>query len=375
LKIPPHAFAAVDLVHTNIPSTIHHSPQRKGNREMRDLSETPFMVDQRADSAKNSAQQDMYDRHTSSSGLLHTSPAMHRLFSDESIAMAHDALERICEAGMPAGGLPGEASMTPLSGAQTPYEAKMSFSKSCFECTRIPGLRLLELAQILRRRSNCSRGALLVAVMLMARYLQRSGTAPTLAVMHRLYSACLHVGMKAHSDMFYRNAQFAKIVGLEVGELYQQEIEVLEGTHWRVLVTYDDLERMITRIRDGVRSGCTPDLSLFSEAPASPHGPSLPSFDVSASVSRQLLTVPDSTNPFGSFGTTPQDSMVLEEIEDGAHLPPAPGLPGVTCSMALQASSSGSQSFSESPQLPKIAVTSSPTDVDSVFQGPCASSG
>jgi hypothetical protein len=54
----------------------------------------------------------------------------------------------------------------------------------------------------------------------------------TAHMMHRLYVACLQVGMKAHSDVYYRNDAFARIAGVSLAEMNRLEEAVVHGLNW-----------------------------------------------------------------------------------------------------------------------------------------------
>jgi hypothetical protein len=105
-----------------------------------------------------------------------------------------------------------------------------------FQSRTLPKLSLFELGFALNKSSQCGGDALMVALVLMWRYCVSSSTRPTAHMMHRLYVACLQVGMKAHSDVYYRNDAFARIAGVSLAEMNRLEEAVVHGLNWQLIV-------------------------------------------------------------------------------------------------------------------------------------------
>jgi hypothetical protein len=82
--------------------------------------------------------------------------------------------------------------------------------------------------------------------------------------MHRLYVACLQVGMKAHFDTYFRNDTVAKLAGISNLEMNLLEAEVMRGLHWSVQVTRKQIDQLVRSPENAIAStvaACTFDAS------------------------------------------------------------------------------------------------------------------
>jgi hypothetical protein len=86
--------------------------------------------------------------------------------------------------------------------------------------------------------------AALVALILMLRYCATTRIKPTALMMHRLYVACLQVGMKAHFDNCLRNNALATLAGISNQEMNSLEAEVVHGLRWSLQVTREQIDQL-----------------------------------------------------------------------------------------------------------------------------------
>jgi hypothetical protein len=100
-------------------------------------------------------------------------------------------------------------------------------------------LPLSQLAAALKQHARCSDYDLLIAVVLCARYEATQRLPATRHMMHRLFVAALLASLKAHSDCFPRNKDYARIAGIDALELMRLEAMFIDGIGWRCTVILD----------------------------------------------------------------------------------------------------------------------------------------
>jgi len=228
--------------------------------------------------------------------------------NDDAVRAASDAFQELCERNTRCiAGLAHDASVvgTPMPPSEKP---------TCFHSRQVPGLSLHALATAMHRNSRCGAAAQLVAIVLMARYCDGTGIVPTAHLMHRLYVACLHVGIKAHCDQYYRADHFAYFAGIDTRELLRQEVEVLRGAQWQVQVNAPQLHHMVEVVKS---KRVPPTLQWFTETVASFGRVATPGLDAERSPSSQR-----SLSTEGSL-----DDLDVLAAEATAKVPPAPALP------------------------------------------------
>jgi len=100
------------------------------------------------------------------------------------------------------------------------------------------GMSLFDLACTMQRVTKCNDEAILVALTLACRY-SHLGTPVSRHMMHRLFVACLQLGLKTHNDEFFTNAAYARVAGVLPAEMNRLELGLLKGLDWRccVLIT------------------------------------------------------------------------------------------------------------------------------------------
>jgi hypothetical protein len=138
------------------------------------------------------------------------------------------------------------------SGTQVPEH--VGEPVTVFHSKILPKMSLFELGCALNRSARAGEEALLVTLALMTRYCATTATKPTAHMMHRLYVACLQVGMKAHSDIYFRNDAFAKLAGISYLEMNRLEAEVIRGLHWSVQVTREQIDELVRCPVDAIAS-------------------------------------------------------------------------------------------------------------------------
>jgi hypothetical protein len=117
-----------------------------------------------------------------------------------------------------------------------------------FHSRVVPGMSLYELACALRQYTRCDEGALVVAVVLFMRHCERTSLRPTLHMMHRLYVACVQVGIKAHSDRFPCNKTFARIAGITLQEMNRLETTLVVALDWNVQVRRNHIAAAVQQL-------------------------------------------------------------------------------------------------------------------------------
>jgi hypothetical protein len=105
-----------------------------------------------------------------------------------------------------------------------------------FHSRLVSRLSLWRFATALATHTRCDLETTLVALVLFTRYCDTMSLRPTLHMMHRLYVACLQVGLKAHSDAFLKNSAYARVAGITLEELNRLEYTLLQALHWQVQV-------------------------------------------------------------------------------------------------------------------------------------------
>jgi hypothetical protein len=124
-----------------------------------------------------------------------------------------------------------------------------SWPRSVFDSAAPLRLSLFDLANTVYTHTYCGPESLLIGLVLMARYERFTGLPILPSNLHRLFATCVHVGLKLHSDFFFDNARFATIVGLQLSDLNNLEVELLRGLAWSVWVQSDALSTICTDLR------------------------------------------------------------------------------------------------------------------------------
>jgi hypothetical protein len=135
------------------------------------------------------------------------------------------------------------------SASGLPTEAPANEPLTVFHSKFLPNLSLFELSTALGRASKCGSEELLIALVLMCRYVATTRTRVTAHMMHRLYVVCLQMAMKAHSDVYYRNDAFARLAGITFLELNRLEAALITALNWSLQVTREEIELMALRPR------------------------------------------------------------------------------------------------------------------------------
>jgi hypothetical protein len=129
---------------------------------------------------------------------------------------------------------------SPRSPATRRQEAPLSEPVTYFHSRLVPALSLYDLGAALNHGAGCGDEAMLVALVLTDRYCGTARVKPTAHMMHRIYVACLQVGLKTHCDMFLKNSVFADIAGVSLTELNCCEAALLAGLNWKSLVSSEE---------------------------------------------------------------------------------------------------------------------------------------
>jgi hypothetical protein len=196
----------------------------------------------------------------------------------------HEALQRLCAANteryrqLDAAAVNGTLKATPLVGGSSPTsdgdyvatppsmstsppnalsstrvaaptaEAPRSEPLTFFHSRVVPTMSLWSLAKALDQHTSCGEECLLIALVLFSRFCEVANLLPTAHMMHRLYVACLQVGLKAHSDRFPSNKSLARIAGITLQEMNRLEQSLVHGMDWNVQVRRNQVEAAIRKI-------------------------------------------------------------------------------------------------------------------------------
>ena len=158
------------------------------------------------------------------------------LFSVSDIAAAHDAVEAAASTNTSSYTINKNNTTIPAPAPELVQEPTNRFSSKI-----VPPLPLLQLGAIMGRSTACGDEQLMVALVLLVRYCETTGTALTMKMMHRMYIAALHVAIKTHCDRYFRNDAFAMLAGVPPAELNLLEAELIRGVDWRCLVESNQL--------------------------------------------------------------------------------------------------------------------------------------
>jgi hypothetical protein len=140
---------------------------------------------------------------------------------------------------------PSRFARLPVPKAVTLSSVPLNEPVTVFHSRTLPALSLFELGCEINQRIKCGEECLLIALVLMRRYCDKAKVQPTAHMMHRLYITCLHVGIKAHSDEFFTNAAFARVVGIEPRELIVLERELVATLGWKLQVNQEQIAAII----------------------------------------------------------------------------------------------------------------------------------
>jgi len=126
-----------------------------------------------------------------------------------------------------------------------------------FDSSQVPGITIQNYLKRLQATFRCSDAALVGALILMDRFLERcesAGKEPrrvTKLNVHRLYFACLIITVKYNEDLIYGNNHYAKAGGIQVREVNRMERHLLVCLDYDLRVQpeqYDFYESVLLRM-------------------------------------------------------------------------------------------------------------------------------
>jgi hypothetical protein len=101
--------------------------------------------------------------------------------------------------------------------------------------------------------------ACVAALVLLERYAERVRPVEA-TMMHRLFVGCAVVAMKSVQEFFPRNSYVAGRMGIGRWEVNRLEAAVLRDLDWRVVVTLEELDRIVLR-------RCATDITTLCDSP------------------------------------------------------------------------------------------------------------
>jgi hypothetical protein len=157
----------------------------------------------------------------------------HSKLLSSTIVRATNAFEQSCEDNTQA-----YAVLAAAKGASSTSSSDVPFANepiTVFHTREHISMPLGDLAVTMQRITRCEDEALVIALTLCIRY-GRSSLPVTRQMMHRLFVAALHVGLKTHSDSYLTNTCYARAAGVSTREMNRLEAEFLKALDWNVTI-------------------------------------------------------------------------------------------------------------------------------------------
>eukprot|EP00672_Neobodo_designis_P027790 CAMPEP_0174826752 /NCGR_PEP_ID=MMETSP1114-20130205/197_1 /TAXON_ID=312471 /ORGANISM="Neobodo designis, Strain CCAP 1951/1" /LENGTH=214 /DNA_ID=CAMNT_0016060313 /DNA_START=92 /DNA_END=736 /DNA_ORIENTATION=+ len=151
-----------------------------------------------------------------------------------------------------------------------------------YHSTALPGVPLRTLAVVLLEFcKDVTPEACVAAFELFDRCQRRrpGGVADEL-MMHRLFVGCAAVAIKSVQEFFPPNTVVAARMGIARWEINRLEATVLHDLDWRVVVTLEQLDRIVIRHLEEMGQPCAPDnMSVAGTLPTPAHSSAAASVD------------------------------------------------------------------------------------------------
>lgn len=115
-----------------------------------------------------------------------------------------------------------------------------------FHSSRTPSISMWDYVRRIAKYSGCSPECFIIALLLMDRYTAATAVPLTFRNVHRLTITSVMVSAKLRDDIYYSNAYYASIGGVQPPELNALELELLKTIQWVTWVEpeiYEDFVR------------------------------------------------------------------------------------------------------------------------------------
>mmetsp|Transcript_75536 Transcript_75536/g.218184 ORF Transcript_75536/g.218184 Transcript_75536/m.218184 type:complete len:272 (+) Transcript_75536:48-863(+) len=118
-----------------------------------------------------------------------------------------------------------------------------------FHSARPPPISIKDYMTRLTTYYHCSDGCLTLALVYIDRLLKiHPGFVVSALNIHRLLAVSIMVAAKFHDDVFYSNAYYAKVAGLQTKELNKLEEKFLDMLKWRMYVLPAEYGEYLSRV-------------------------------------------------------------------------------------------------------------------------------
>eukprot|EP01062_Namystynia_karyoxenos_P025415 TRINITY_DN199_c0_g2_i1.p2 TRINITY_DN199_c0_g2~~TRINITY_DN199_c0_g2_i1.p2 ORF type:complete len:336 (+),score=112.45 TRINITY_DN199_c0_g2_i1:98-1009(+) len=145
-----------------------------------------------------------------------------------------------------------------------------------FYGTEPPGMSVNDFLVRLCKYGHCSPQTLVVMVIFLERFLERTGCVVTSRSVHRLMLGAFIVAAKLRDDVYYTNVYYSSIGGLSPQKVNVMEHKMLFGISWDIACSNQEFKEVVAAItakeavwvqpRSGARRRASPTMSAVDAA-------------------------------------------------------------------------------------------------------------
>ena len=150
--------------------------------------------------------------------------------------------------------------------------------QSRFHSSRIPQISMWDYLHRIARYSHCSPECILITIIYLDRYVERTRIPLTFRNIHRLTITAVTVAAKLRDDVYYANSYYASIGGVTVQEMNILELELLTNIDWVTWVEPSEYNLYVAQLvrrfsNDATQTGTLQCTEGAEEATATPVAP------------------------------------------------------------------------------------------------------
>lgn len=119
-----------------------------------------------------------------------------------------------------------------------------------FHSSRVPPISTLDYIKRIAKYSRCSTECFIIAIMYLDEYVKTTQIPITFRNVHRLSITAVLVAVKARDDLYYNNAYYASIGGIQPVELCNLEMEFLSTIKWETWVEPSKFDTYVLQLSE-----------------------------------------------------------------------------------------------------------------------------
>jgi len=127
--------------------------------------------------------------------------------------------------------------------------------KTLFHSSRLPPISIRDYVARIAKYSKCSDVCLVIALVLMDRFLVAAGIPLSHYNVHRMCLTSVMVATKCQDDVYYSNSYYASIGGIPTLEMNKLELTFMTMIQWRTWVQWPEYEEYLAKARRRLLGG------------------------------------------------------------------------------------------------------------------------